>query len=181
MFVNTNSKAITLFTIGLAICMIPTLQRMMASTSKRLPVLDPRTFPRPPLLEKANRHLQIKYGEEIIADTKDAYWVLETYHPPSKHLFTNSVVSCWAFGHRSIRVVPVASGRCELLASVQVSFVFERATCAARFYQDDLVVSVKSRLVIFLSLPDCDALTNWKISHLCRLILYTSLHDLSCF
>ena len=62
-------------------------------------ILNPRTFPRPPLLEKISRRLQIKWGdgdeEMLIADTgedgeesKAAYWVLETWHPPSKsHLF----------------------------------------------------------------------------------------------
>lgn len=47
------------------------------------PKLNVQSFPRPPLIEKTNRHLQVKYQGQIIADTKDAYWVLETYHPPS--------------------------------------------------------------------------------------------------
>jgi hypothetical protein len=48
------------------------------------PRLNVHNFPRPPLLEKTPRHLQIKWNGELIADTKDAYWVLETTHPPSK-------------------------------------------------------------------------------------------------
>jgi hypothetical protein len=48
------------------------------------PRLNVHTFPRPPLLEKTPRHLQIKWNGELIAETKDAYWVLETTHPPSK-------------------------------------------------------------------------------------------------
>ena len=40
-------------------------------------------FPRPPLLEKTTRHLQVKWRDQTIADTSDAYWVLETTHPPS--------------------------------------------------------------------------------------------------
>ena len=47
------------------------------------PKLNVHSFPRPPLLEKTPRHLQIKWHDQIIADTKDAYWVLETTHPPS--------------------------------------------------------------------------------------------------
>jgi len=47
------------------------------------PKLNVQNFPRPPLLEKTPRHLQVKWHGQTIADTKDAYWVLETYHPPS--------------------------------------------------------------------------------------------------
>lgn len=47
------------------------------------PKLNVYSFPRPPLCEKTPRHLQIKWKNQIIADTKDAYWVLETTHPPS--------------------------------------------------------------------------------------------------
>ena len=49
------------------------------------PRLNVQNFPRPPLLERTNRHLQVKWHGQIIADTKDAYWVLETYHAPSIH------------------------------------------------------------------------------------------------
>lgn len=48
------------------------------------PKLNVTNFPRPPLLEKTPRHLQIKWDDLVIADTKDAYWVLETHHPPSQ-------------------------------------------------------------------------------------------------
>lgn len=47
------------------------------------PKLNVHSFPRPPLCERTPRHLQIKWRNQIIADTKDAYWVLETTHPPS--------------------------------------------------------------------------------------------------
>lgn len=46
--------------------------------------LNVQTFPRPPALQKISRHIQIKWDGHLIADTKDAYWVLETHHPPSK-------------------------------------------------------------------------------------------------
>lgn len=45
--------------------------------------LNVQSFPRPPLLERTARHLLVKWKGEVIADTKDAYWVLETHHPPS--------------------------------------------------------------------------------------------------
>jgi uncharacterized protein (DUF427 family) len=51
------------------------------------PRLNVQNFPRPPTIERTNRHLQIKWQGQTIADTKDAYWILETYHPPSKFLF----------------------------------------------------------------------------------------------
>lgn len=47
------------------------------------PKLNVQNFPRPPLLERTLRHLQIKWHGQTIADTKEAYWVLETYHAPS--------------------------------------------------------------------------------------------------
>jgi uncharacterized protein (DUF427 family) len=66
------------------------------------PRLNVHNFPRPPLLEKTPRHLQIKWNGKIIAETKDAYWVLETTHPPSKPNFhalrisshTRAILSC---------------------------------------------------------------------------------------
>ncbi|KAH8660979.1 hypothetical protein BGZ60DRAFT_414421 [Tricladium varicosporioides] len=48
--------------------------------------INVQSFPRPALLEKTSRHLQVKWRGQIIADTKDAYWVLETYHPPTYYL-----------------------------------------------------------------------------------------------
>lgn len=49
--------------------------------------LNPATFPRPPLLEKVTRHLLVKWPSgQVIADTKNAYWVLETHHPPTYYI-----------------------------------------------------------------------------------------------
>ncbi len=56
-------------------------QHTMASTRK----LNVQAFPRPPLLEKIpGKHIQIRWHGEIIADTDQAYWLLETHHAPSK-------------------------------------------------------------------------------------------------
>lgn len=75
-----------LFSLILILCSLYYRESMnilkMASKQK----LNVQSFPRPPLLEKTPRHLQIKWNGELIADTKDAYWVLETHHPPSKYM-----------------------------------------------------------------------------------------------
>ncbi|MCJ1272362.1 hypothetical protein MMC21_000148 [Puttea exsequens] len=57
------------------------------------PKLNVHSFPRPPLLEKTPRHLQIKWHGQTIADTKDAYWALETTHPPTYYLSPSSVTA----------------------------------------------------------------------------------------
>ncbi|MCJ1450585.1 hypothetical protein MMC28_000918 [Mycoblastus sanguinarius] len=57
------------------------------------PKLNVHNFPRPPLLERTPRHLQIKWQDQIIADTKDAYWVLETTHPPTYYLPPTSLLA----------------------------------------------------------------------------------------
>jgi len=59
----------------------------MSSATK----LNPKNFPRPPSCEKTSRHLQVKWNDHIIADTKDGYWVLETHHPPTYYLPPSSL------------------------------------------------------------------------------------------
>ncbi|MCJ1410220.1 hypothetical protein MMC19_004305 [Ptychographa xylographoides] len=54
--------------------------------------LNPFSFPRPPLLEKTPRHLEIKWNGVLVADTKDAYWVLETTHAPTYYLPPQSIL-----------------------------------------------------------------------------------------
>lgn len=50
-------------------------------------VLNPATFPRPPLLERVSRHLVVKWPSgQVIADTTRGYWVLETHHPPTYYI-----------------------------------------------------------------------------------------------
>lgn len=48
-------------------------------------------YPRPPRLEKTNKHLTIEFGGLIIADTHRAYRVLETSHPPVYYIPTEDV------------------------------------------------------------------------------------------
>lgn len=64
------------------------MRRATAMASQKL---NPRNFPRPPLCERTPRHLVVKWNGATIADTKDAYWVLETHHPPTYYLPPASV------------------------------------------------------------------------------------------
>ena len=43
-------------------------------------------YPRPPQLEPTERHIQIVFNGETVADTRRAYRVLETSHPPVYYL-----------------------------------------------------------------------------------------------
>ena len=43
-------------------------------------------YPRPPRLEPTTRHIQIHFAGELIADTRSAFRVLETSHPPVYYL-----------------------------------------------------------------------------------------------
>ncbi|BFZ53694.1 hypothetical protein PYCC9005_000724 [Savitreella phatthalungensis] len=57
--------------------------------------IDVHTFPRPPLLERVPFRLQILCSgadpanprpQDTIADTRNAWWVLETHHPPTYYI-----------------------------------------------------------------------------------------------
>jgi uncharacterized protein (DUF427 family) len=52
----------------------------MDSDTKTESVWD---YPRPPRLEACNRHLQVIYAGQVIAETQRGYRVLETSHPPT--------------------------------------------------------------------------------------------------
>jgi uncharacterized protein (DUF427 family) len=39
-------------------------------------------YPRPPRLERVDRHIQVVFSGQAIADTRSAWRVLETSHPP---------------------------------------------------------------------------------------------------
>lgn len=43
-------------------------------------------YPRPPRLEASDRHLQVVHGGVVVADTRSAWRVLETSHPPVYYL-----------------------------------------------------------------------------------------------
>jgi uncharacterized protein (DUF427 family) len=43
-------------------------------------------YPRPPRLEKSPKHIKVDFNGVTIVDTKNAYRVLETSHPPTYYL-----------------------------------------------------------------------------------------------
>jgi uncharacterized protein (DUF427 family) len=43
-------------------------------------------YPRPPRLERSQRRVRIQLGGVLVADTTEAFRVLETFHPPSWYL-----------------------------------------------------------------------------------------------
>jgi uncharacterized protein (DUF427 family) len=43
-------------------------------------------YPRPPALVPSDRHVEVRLGERVLADTSAAYRVLETSHPPGYYL-----------------------------------------------------------------------------------------------
>jgi uncharacterized protein (DUF427 family) len=43
-------------------------------------------YPRPPWLEQFQGHIRIVWQNEVIADTNEAYRILETSHPPTFYL-----------------------------------------------------------------------------------------------
>ncbi|KAF2150877.1 DUF427-domain-containing protein [Myriangium duriaei CBS 260.36] len=50
-------------------------------------MLDPKTFPRPPKLERIAKEILIRWPDGTpIASTSNAFWVLETYHPPTYYI-----------------------------------------------------------------------------------------------
>ena len=43
-------------------------------------------FPRPPAYEQWHEHVQVRFGGTLVADTTEAWCVLETSHPPTYYL-----------------------------------------------------------------------------------------------
>ncbi len=43
-------------------------------------------YPRPPRLERTTKHIEVIFNGQIIADSRDAFRVLETSHPPVYYL-----------------------------------------------------------------------------------------------
>lgn len=84
-------------------------------------MLNVQSFPRPPLLEKLSRHIQIKWKDNVIVDTKDAYWVLETHHPPS--LYPNvRIKSCSTTNSPVAYYLPPDSVKVKLKATPRKTF-----------------------------------------------------------
>ncbi len=43
-------------------------------------------YPRPPKLEATSRHLKVIFAEQVIADSRRTYRILETSHPPTYYI-----------------------------------------------------------------------------------------------
>jgi len=76
-----------------------TVASIMASKVK----LNVQSFPRPPALQKISRDIRITFRGDTIAQTQDAYWVLETHHPPSGF----PVMTPISFGRASLSLQPL--------------------------------------------------------------------------
>ncbi|KAK0726032.1 hypothetical protein B0H67DRAFT_572172 [Lasiosphaeris hirsuta] len=65
----------------------------MASSTNNTRVLNVQTFPRPPLVERTQRQIQIMWHGALIADCPagEAYWVLEAHHAPTYYIPPNRV------------------------------------------------------------------------------------------
>ena len=48
-------------------------------------------YPRPPRVEKTNRRVRVVFNGETIADTTNAYRVLETSHPPAYYISLDDI------------------------------------------------------------------------------------------
>lgn len=48
-------------------------------------------YPRPPRLEQVERHVRVVFAGRVIADTRQAWRVLETSHPPSYYIAPDDV------------------------------------------------------------------------------------------
>lgn len=59
-------------------------------------------YPRPPRLEPSPKHVQVLFNGEMVADTRRAWRVLETSHPPVYYIPLDDI--------RSTYLVPAAGG-----------------------------------------------------------------------
>jgi uncharacterized protein (DUF427 family) len=48
-------------------------------------------YPRPPRLERSNRHIQVFFNGQLVADSHRAWRVLETSHPPVYYVHPDDV------------------------------------------------------------------------------------------
>lgn len=82
-FIIKFSSRLSIIIVSIVILLLCNLNIRTPRKMAPKPKLNVQNFPRPPLLERTSRHLQVKWHGQTIADTKEAYWVLETYHAPS--------------------------------------------------------------------------------------------------
>jgi uncharacterized protein (DUF427 family) len=50
-------------------------------------------YPRPPACVASAKHVLVRLGDTVVAETRDAYRVLETSHPPTWYLPPDAIIS----------------------------------------------------------------------------------------
>ncbi|MEM0900201.1 MAG: DUF427 domain-containing protein [Pseudomonadota bacterium] len=70
------------------------------------PIENVGDYPRPPALERFTGSLSITFGGVVICQSKNAWRVLETYHPPTYYIPPND------FGHDVLKPAP-GNSMCE--------------------------------------------------------------------
>ncbi|CAM1501558.1 Fc.00g035420.m01.CDS01 [Cosmosporella sp. VM-42] len=63
----------------------------MAMARPPRPKMNIDNFPEQPRVEKVARHIRIAFNGMEIAETKDAYWVLEAHRPPVYYLPASAI------------------------------------------------------------------------------------------
>lgn len=70
-------------------------------------------YPRPPRLEHRTKHLRVVFAGQIIADTNQAYRVLETSHPPTYYLPPEAIQLDF------LQLIPSKQSFCEFKGTAQ--------------------------------------------------------------
>lgn len=89
-------------------------------------------YPRPPKLESTSRHLKIIFAEYVIADSRCAYRVLETSHPPTYYIPRDDIKTEFLVDS-SLRTFCEFKGQAHYLDLV---VAHQRSEHAAWFYPD---------------------------------------------
>ena len=95
MLPSKPSTKFILITLSILALLASLLSRAKMSTTVK-PKLDVQTFPRPPLVERTPRRLRIEWNGREVLSTTEAYWVLETHHPPTYYIPRSALTSAFA-------------------------------------------------------------------------------------
>ncbi|MDX1616909.1 MAG: DUF427 domain-containing protein [Candidatus Promineifilaceae bacterium] len=110
-------------------------------------------YPRPPRLERTNRHIQIIVNEVVVADTRSAWRVLETSHAPTYYIPPADILM------RHLQRVPRRRTMCEWKGQAHYYDVVvgdERREQAAWAYAapTPAFASIKDHLAFYVRLMD---------------------------
>jgi uncharacterized protein (DUF427 family) len=81
----TTTKPLLICESGM-IRSVATLKTAVRTTTTRAMKENVQDYPRPPRLEPTTRHLKVVLNGQVVADTRRAYRVLETFHPPTYYI-----------------------------------------------------------------------------------------------